>query len=112
MHPENSARSAGHSDNAAGLLDRHPSGLLLARDLTQLGEDSRTARRAGATLAKVRPGAYVDAGAWAKARQLERHRLVVLATVAGMRTSRSCPTSLRLPSSASRWSVRCQTGFR
>lgn len=87
MHPDISKRSAGPSDNAAGLLHRHPSGLLLARDLAELGEDPRTARRAaGRNLAKVRPGAYVDAGAWANARQLEQHRLVVLATVAGMRT--------------------------
>ncbi|WP_448071344.1 hypothetical protein [Georgenia yuyongxinii] len=68
--------------------ERHPQ-LILVRDLAALGRDPRGAQRASrsAALTRVRRGAYTDARAWVTATNSERHRLLVLSTVAGMRTA-------------------------
>lgn len=60
--------------------------LVLARDLAVTGRDVRAVRDSR-TMARVRRGAYVDAGMWAAANEEERHRMTVLATVAGIRSS-------------------------
>lgn len=62
--------------------------LILSRDLAALGSDLRGTQRAARarSLTRVRRGAYVDARAWANAKPSERHRLLVVSTVASMRT--------------------------
>ena len=68
-------------------MDDRPQ-LILARDFAALGSDPHASERAARarSLTRVRRGAYTDAQAWANAKPSERHRLLVVSTVASMRT--------------------------